>query len=60
MAIAHRAASIRVTLGAARVAPERIDAIHVMETWVGGQQVFERRDPAASVFGNPAPRDGPG
>jgi hypothetical protein len=49
-----------------RVAPERIDAIQVMETWVGGQRVFERQDPAAhappaaSVFGNSVPQNGSG
>lgn len=29
-----------------RVAPERIRALQVMETRVGGQQVFSRRDAA--------------
>jgi hypothetical protein len=44
-----------------RVAPERIDAIQVMETWVDGQQVFRRqteagRDPGARAVPTAAPR----
>ena len=60
MATAHRVASSRDALCAVLVAPGRIDAIQVMETWVGGKRVFTRRDPAASVFSNSDPPNGPG